>query len=377
MSSTRPPLDDPDQPSRPTRRERVRTVVRPALQVDRGAAQPAVAVPYALGFGAVLLAGVLMSEPLLGVVAASGAINAGGLGVDPQIARPRLTMLVTTAVLSSSLFVACLVSDHPLLAVLTLAAIGAVVGLLSPREGPGQVGVQAVVGFLAMGQQATPLRTALTYAGLVAVGGLVQVMIGTLVGPRSRRRRSRVAVVLRRELPGPERAEPAPLPEVRRAVFDDLRHPGPESCWHALRLGLGLGVAEALSQLLLPLRGYWVPLTVVNVLQPRLTDTIARGLDRLLGTAVGVAAGGGAVVLARPEGMTLLALGTLLAWAMFALQSVNYFFYTTALTAWVVVFLEVMGIGAQGSVPQRLLATAAGGILSLVLVVLVRGRGPR
>lgn len=348
---------------------------RPALQIDRGAAQPIVAVPYALGFGAVLLVGLLTVGPLLAVVAASGAINAGGIGVDQLVARPRLTMLVTTAVLAVSLFVACLVADQPVLAVLTLAAVGAVVGLLSPREGPGQVGVQAVIGFLALGQQPAPVRTAVTYAVLVAAGGLVQVLVGTAVGPRVRRRRSRVTPLLRQHLPDPARADPAPLPEVGRAVINDLRHPGAGPRWHALRLALGLGVAEVLSQLLAPMRGYWIPLTVVTVLQPRLTDTLGRGRDRLLGTALGVAVAGAVVTWAQPEGATLLALGTFLAWAMFTLQSVSYVLYSTALTAWLVVFLEVIGITAQGSMPHRLLATAIGGALALLLVVVVRRRG--
>lgn len=362
---------------RPGWSRRLREALGAAVHVDRAAAQPVAALRYAGGTGALLLVGLTTMNPQLAIVLASGAVNAGAIGVNLQLDRPRFTMLVTTAALSLSLFLACLTADRPVLAVLALAAIGALAGLLSgASQATSVIGVQAMVGFVVLGQRAAPLPTALTYAGLAAVGGLVQVVLGLLLRLDAQRTAAASVPGLRHRVERPQVPDLAPLDDVSRDAVASLRHPDQATRWHALRLGLGLGVAEALAQLLDGAQGYWVPLTVTNVVKPQWADTVGRGIDRLLGTVLGLVLWSGLVAWLQPQGLSLIVLATFLAWAMFTLQFVNYLCYTAVLTGWVVVFLEVSGVHAPDSAPHRLLATAIGGALSFLLLALVRTTKP-
>ena len=83
----------------------------------------------------------------------------------------------------------------------------------------------------------------------------------------------------------------------RRAELG-LRRPGPilranltlrsSAFRHAIRLGLTVAVAAAVAEISGLARGYWLPLTVLFVLRPDFGSTFTRGLQRYIGTALGV-----------------------------------------------------------------------------------------
>jgi uncharacterized membrane protein YccC len=83
-----------------------------------------------------------------------------------------------------------------------------------------------------------------------------------------------------------------------------------QACRHAIRLAVAVAVAIELSRLVGFRHDYWVPLSVVIVLQPDLGATFSRGVRRIAGTLVGV--GVVTVVLAELHpgcaGLTVLAL---------------------------------------------------------------------
>ena len=57
---------------------------------------------------------------------------------------------------------------------------------------------------------------------------------------------------------------------------------------HALRLAVTVAIAATIDRAFDLPRGYWIPLTVLFVLRPDFGSTYTRGLQRYVGTALGV-----------------------------------------------------------------------------------------
>jgi uncharacterized membrane protein YccC len=113
-------------------------------------------------------------------------------------------------------------------------------------------------------------------------------------------------------------------------------------------------------------RGYWVPLTVLVVLRPDFSSTFQRSVMRVVGTIIGLLL---ATVLVHfiPGG----------SWYYVALVGVCYFcvrlagpgnfgLTAVALSAMVVVLLEISGVPAHTTFDARAIATAVGGALALI-----------
>ena len=134
----------------------------------------------------------------------------------------------------------------------------------------------------------------------------------------------------------------------------------------AIRLGLVLAVAELVMQLLHLERSYWVLLTAAVVLKPDFGSVFARGLQRTLGTVVGVLIGS-AVLATLPRGPLLL-----IPVAVFALlfpfgSSRNYGMFATFLTPLVLLLVEFAGASPSGVASGRLLDTAIGAAVVLLV----------
>jgi uncharacterized membrane protein YccC len=150
----------------------------------------------------------------------------------------------------------------------------------------------------------------------------------------------------------------------RSAVAEALT--GRRTWLFALRLGLVLAVAELAMQLLPLDRPYWVLLTAAVVLKPDFGSVFARGLQRTLGTLVGVLIGS-AVLLALPRGPLLL-----IPVALFALlfpfgASRNFGMLSTFLTPLVLLLVEFAGGTTAGVAAGRLLDTAIGAAVVLLI----------
>ena len=171
---------------------------------------------------------------------------------------------------------------------------------------------------------------------------------------------------------------PAPLPPPALAAEESRRRP---PAWlapllrcldrrsvvgrHALRYGLVLAVAVAIDKAFAPPFGYWIPLTASVVLKPYAGSTLQRAVERLLGTAAGIALGMALMALAGSDAAR--ALLTLAAFfGSLAALPLNYGLAIAFLSVGLVPF-EALLVGA--AVPEigalRLLATLVGGVLAL------------
>lgn len=130
---------------------------------------------------------------------------------------------------------------------------------------------------------------------------------------------------------------------------------------HAVRWGCALGLAVLVYRVVdLQGHGYWVPLTVLVVLQPERDDTREKLVMRAVGTVTGLGlATGLAELLGNHVAATAIVL-TVATAVSYALVAVEYALFTVAITVFVVLLADALGEDAVDSAGQRLLATAIG-----------------
>ena len=168
--------------------------------------------------------------------------------------------------------------------------------------------------------------------------------------------------------PGPARVRPP-----THDLLDTLRAnlgPSSEAGRHALRLAAVTGLAALIARWAGLPHGYWAALTVLIVLRPDYASTVSRGLQRAGGTALGVGLGLATVLFGHLGSVPLLAGVAVTLFAAYALLAVNYLFFAVFLTDFVVVLLDLLGLPADQTAPDRLIGTVLGTSLALLAYVL-------
>ena len=130
---------------------------------------------------------------------------------------------------------------------------------------------------------------------------------------------------------------------------------------HALRFGAALGAAVAVYNLIdLGSHGFWIPLTVLFVLRPERGLTFERLAMRAAGTLVGLVL---AVPLAELIGSAALPVAIVIGSAAavaYALLTLEYAVFTTAMTMIAIVLVHALGEPALEAAGERGAATAIG-----------------
>ncbi|WP_405892111.1 FUSC family protein [Streptomyces sp. NBC_01527] len=135
---------------------------------------------------------------------------------------------------------------------------------------------------------------------------------------------------------------------------------------HAVRLAVVAGLAEAMVQATGLFEGRWVVLTIFLVLKPDYTSTVYRSIQRAVGTAVGAGLGAAAAHLAHPSPVGLIVAAGIAVAAAYALFDVNYVIYSSFLTVFIVILLDIFGLPAETTAVARLTDTAVGAVLALI-----------
>lgn len=138
---------------------------------------------------------------------------------------------------------------------------------------------------------------------------------------------------------------------------------------HGLRIMGTLGVAVWLYHAVSLPRGYWVPLTAMVVLKADFFSTVGRGLARVAGTLIGVAAGTGVVLAAVSGNNTVWGLASVVAfaWVMYSVLNYNYTLFSVMVSAEIVILLSYFErIVPLVAMQDRLLDTLIGSGLALV-----------
>jgi uncharacterized membrane protein YccC len=142
-----------------------------------------------------------------------------------------------------------------------------------------------------------------------------------------------------------------------------------ETGQHALRLAVAMGVAELVGEAGRFQYGRWAVLTALLVLKPDYGSTVARAVQRMVGTLIGAVLAVGFVWLVQPSPLeAILAAAAVVALASAFFQT-NYTAYSLFLTAFVVLLLELLGLRPVTTAEGRLGATITGGVWALALYV--------
>jgi uncharacterized membrane protein YccC len=226
-----------------------------------------------------------------------------------------------------------------------VAKITAAVGELQEREVPD--GAPATVWVVL-------LRRLAALAGqLRAVAGLVPAAAAGS-GLRDRRPQRRTAHPLRQLR--------ADLAELRADVSLDA-----PATRHALRLAVIVPGTELLSNALPVQRGYWVVVAAAATIRPEFGATFTRGIERVGGTALGVALAGLIATALHPGLAVTVALAGLFSWAAMSTFAASYALGFSCITALVVFLLNTLAPDTFATASDRLIDTLIGGAVGLAV----------
>ena len=329
--------------------DELRRIEADAFRVERSTLDLRVALAGTIATTGPLLVGIVLGQPQAGLTSGLGAFNVA-LAMPDAGNRNRLWWGLFA-------LVGCMVATALARAAAPVAVVSVVLALvwtggfaLLRAAGKEGAGVGFVLGAVFVILNGLPSQsTLLQLTAQSAVGGAAGLVLMLLAGFG-------------------RQAEPhGPAPSmsgVVRSVADAIAHDRTLRA-HGLRVGLAIAVATALESVLGPSFGYWIPLTVLAVLQPDSHSSRVRLLQRAAGTVVGA----GLVVLvtlvtANP--VALVALVALFTLALFAVKDRSYFWMVILLTPTALLMIGSTTVEGPGIALQRLINTAIGLAIGLV-----------
>lgn len=317
-----------------------------------------------------LFAGVLAGHPGAGLIAGGGAFTVG-FGANQRIADSRVIPMIAAVLGTSAATLAGTVAGHRDYGLLLAASVfGFLYGLLTTRNsGVAWVGQQSTVALLVASAFPTGPGPALVRAGLLAAGGVVQVLVttaGLRLIPNLRRDLETMAAqilstVRNEELTFVQRLRAFP------AVFPAL--PAHEAFGYAVRLLISLLIGTEVYRRLGIQSGYWIPMTALLVQKPALGGTLARGVMRVSGTIAGAWLGSLFIAHVAPRPEILAACTALFALLAYATVAVNYSLFSLFLTSYIVFLLSLNQIPGPVIAHRRAWCTALGAAIALVIHV--------
>jgi uncharacterized membrane protein YccC len=134
----------------------------------------------------------------------------------------------------------------------------------------------------------------------------------------------------------------------------------------AIRIAVVLGIAMLLGHTIFAAsRGYWIALTAALVLRPDLQGTIVRGFARIAGTVLGAVVAMFAVIASHGNPVWQSAALIAAAAVCYLMLIPNYALFSTAMTIFVIVALDLHGASGQTTVTNRMVDTLIGGALAI------------
>ena len=308
-----------------------------------------------MGLGAILAFGLFVAVfGTVGMVAALAVLFVV-LADQPGTLRDHGTgVLVLTAAGTVIALIGVWAGSEHVLVSAALTFVVVLLATLSAGLGPAMLvrgmllSVWAVLAISLAGETENAFQTAVAFAG----GGLIAAGI----------------IWLRtRALPEPSLETEAVT--AARSIEGIIRSP---LGWFALLRAAAAGLALWLGTLVFPGHTIWAALTVILVMKPRAGETIAAGLLRTVGTILGVIVA--EVLIALTDGdQTMAFVGFMVAaFAMAALQKVNYAVFVACLTALLVLADQLARGTGDATAADRLFATLLGAGVAFIAIAIGR-----
>jgi len=312
--------------------------------------------------------GIAVGHPGGGLIAGGGAFTIG-FGANQRIADSRLQpMLAAIFAMASATLIGTVVGHLGYTLVLASAASAAIYGLLTIRDaGLAWVGQQASVALFVASAFPSAPRPALVRAGLILLGGSLQLVMTSLG--------LRLLPELRKDLLRLPRSLYTTLYEQRRELLHRLQElpkalPAPDrttALIYAARLVITVALASELYRKMGMQSGYWVPMTDLLVQKPAFFETLSRALARISGTLVGATLATLIAAHLHPTPWVLAVLVTVFAFGCYAVNSVNYALFTLLMTSYIVFLLSLNQLPGPEIAHRRFWCTAAGAAIALLI----------
>jgi hypothetical protein len=330
-----------------------------AFRVERRGVDLRAGLAGAVASGGPLALGIALDEPAIGVAASFGGLNAA-LGVPRGALRERVGWGAGAA-LGCCLSVALATAVQESVAASVAAAfvlVGPAAFLRTFGRDGGLTGFVIGAIFVIMnGIPAAPLdvgeRTLWFALGSLA-GVVLMVAAYARDAPRSRPAAAALWTVLTRG-----------AHQLREALTGDalLRA-------HALRLASIVAATTLVYKLLGLEHGYWVPLTVLAVLQPEEHASSVRAIQRATGTLLGTAVIA-VLTVATGQAWVLVAGQGIAAFGLFALHSRGYFWLVVMLTPTALLALSAVDYQGDAVALERAAWSMLGIVLGLAIAELL------
>ncbi len=312
--------------------------------------------------------GIAVGHPGGGLISGGGAFTIG-FGANQRIADSRLRpMLFAIFAMASATLIGTVVGHIGITLVVASAASAAIYGLLTIRDaGLAWVGQQASVALFVASAYPSAPRPALIRAGLILLGGSVQLLFTSLG--------LRLLPELRKDLLSLPRSLYTTVYAQRRELLHRLHElqkalPAPDrttAIIYATRLLITVTLASELYRRMGLQSGYWVPMTALLVQKPAFFETLTRALARVSGTLVGATLATLIAAHLHPTPWVLAFLVTLFAFGCYALNSVNYALFTLSMTSYIVFLLSLNQLPGPEIAHRRFWCTAAGAAIALLI----------
>lgn len=315
-----------------------------------------------------LYAGVLAGHPGAGLVAGGGAFTVG-FGPNQRIADSRLIpMMATVFGVGVATLLGTLAGHHSYWLLVAAGTFAFVFGLLTARHtGVAWVAQQSSIALLVASAFPAGLRFALARAGLLAAGGIVQLIItsaGLSLIRDLRRDALAIPVYLYRTLGERDRELARRL---RRLPKSLPALPRVKAFRYAARVALTVLVATEVYRRIGVQSGYWIPMTALLVQKPAFFETLSRAALRVGGTLAGSVLCSLLLVHTSPQPMVLALITALFALAAYAANPVNYGLLTACVTGYIVFLLSLNEIPGPVIAERRAWCTALGALIAVVI----------
>lgn len=139
----------------------------------------------------------------------------------------------------------------------------------------------------------------------------------------------------------------------------------------AIRTAICLAIATTIAMFMHYSHSIWLPLTVVIVIQPTIGGTLRKGLQRSMGTLIGILLGGLILLLTGNNlhfNAIFLILAVFIAYYSQAFNQINYGIFVIPLTVIVVLLLSSL---IPQNIPEMLIERCADTIAATILVVIL------
>lgn len=333
---------------------------------------PYPAVVSTIAVGVALILGEVTGHQSAGSIAAGSAFTVGFAVFHEALASTLLSMAMLTLGVASATLAGSLGAQWTPLVLLLCVLAAFNYGLLAGMGNTASwIGQQCGVFVIISSYFAQGVHYAIGRSGMVLAGGALQMVIYAI--ERYVHRHGHAAgtpsLPLMRQLHTRTR-------QLGRSLREELRWQN-DTTGYVLRLIITLTITTAVYRGLHLRNGYWAPMTAILVLKPKWANTLSRGVARLTGTLVG--AGICALLALHPvfPHWVYFVLIVATAWACFALQAVNYAAFSVFITVYTVALFAFGGFSERTAADLRLINTAVGGLVALLVDFLAQRLGPR